>query len=117
MPMRYGTVFVRGGDIFDALQTVQDVVDAGGPCCVQNYSYYRLDSPKRLDDNQYRINIPSNGGYYVAVDVLQVEDGVFQIDVLGADLGSRGDQDRLGRCILEQLKKRGNRQGQVRISF
>jgi hypothetical protein len=114
--MRYGGVFLRCGDIFAALQTVQSILDVDGPCAVQAYSYYELCSPERTGDDEYSVRIPSAGGYYVEVRIQEVDTGVFQVDVLGADLGSRGDQDRLARCILAQLKKRSDQQGRLRIT-
>jgi hypothetical protein len=114
--MQYGTVFLRCPDIYDAIQIVLDIVGDGGPCCHSDYSYYRLKEPKRIDDNTFRIDIPSNGGYYVAVEVKKMEDGVFQAAVLGSGYGLAGSQDALGSCIVQNLKKKGGGGG-FSVSF
>lgn len=102
--MRYGTVYLRCQDIYAALQCVQDIVGSGGSCYYKNYSQHQLKEPEKTD-NGFRIDIPSTGGYYNAVEITTMEPGVFQIVVLGSDYGSAGSQDRLGKCLVENLKK------------
>ena len=102
--MQYGTIYLRCQDIYAALQCVQDIVGSGGSCYYKNYSQHQLKEPEKTDDG-FRIDIPSTGGYYNAVEITTMEPGVFQIVVIGSDYGSAGSQDRLGKCIVENLKK------------
>jgi hypothetical protein len=114
--MQYGAVFLRYPDIYEAVQVVLDIVGGGGPCCHTDYSYYRLKEPERIDEDTFRIDIPSNGGYYIAVEVKKMEDGVFQAVVLGSDYGAAGDQHTFGNCVVQNLKKRSSGGG-FRLSF
>ena len=108
--MQYGTVHLRCQDIYSALQCVQDIVGSGGSCYYKNYSQHQLKEPNKID-NGYRIDIPSTGGYYNAVEITTMEPGVFQVVVLGSDYGSAGSQDRLGKCLVENLKKQSSGSG------
>ena len=106
MPLRYGTVYIRGRDIYEAIQKVMDIVDIGGLCYVGKYSYYSLEKPQRISETEYRIRMLSAGGYYVEVSIKKVGKKVFMVDVYGADISLRADQDRLGACIVRELKKK-----------
>ena len=114
--MQYGTVFVRQPDIYAAVQVVLDLVGAGGPCCHTDYSHFRLKEPVRVDDDEFRIDIPSNGGYYIAIEVKEVDEEVFQVVVLGSKWGSAGSQHAFGNDIVKNLKKKGGGGG-FKFSF
>ena len=113
--MQYGTVYLRYPDVYAALQCVQDVVGSGGSCCYSNYSYFRLQEPKKVD-NGFRIDIPSNGGYYIAIELTEMEPGVYQTIVLGSNYGLASTQDRFGRDLVANLKKKSSGGGGFSVS-
>jgi len=100
--MRYGSVYIRHIDEYEVLQYLENLLGPSGTCRVSGYT---PQLPEKTGPNKYRIDILSNGGYYVTVEIVHIEPDVFRADVLGSDLGLASGQDSLARKILENLQR------------
>lgn len=102
---RYGFVYYKGRDVFEVLQTINDIIFERG-------SRFQISKPIKNKDGTYLINIKYHIDSWgsIFIEISKIENGVFEIELYSQINKSfdfsdtRETFNSAARYIIEKLK-------------